>query len=45
MDEDMSPRFFALASSIVRAGVGGGKLERGLSVGAHGRRRLFRRER
>jgi hypothetical protein len=45
MDEDMSPRFFALATSIVRAGIGGGKLEGGPSVGAHGRGRLFRRER
>ena len=45
MDEDMSPRFSALASSTGRARVERGKLERGGRMGAHGWRRLFRRER
>jgi hypothetical protein len=44
MDEDMSPRFFALASLTGRVGVEGGKLGWGCGVGAHGQRRLFRRE-
>jgi len=45
MDEDMSPRFSALASSTGIVGVEGGKLAQGCGVGAPGRRRLFRRER
>jgi hypothetical protein len=45
MDEDMSPRFFALASSTGRVRVERGKLERRCRMGAHGWRRLFRRER